>query len=179
VTLEPLTKPALLERIVASRRELERVLFHEVEGDEDPGFISRLRFSPDELAQPGVAGDWSARRLLAHLAHVQLKFLAWRNAVWIAGLHCARAPQFVEDELGETPPPETDPGAGPLDRLLEHFAARHRQVLGCLRAIPEADLFEPGRAVSDAASTIADVAASATYRRYDWARLCIERWRLE
>lgn len=177
MTFEPSSKLALLEHITTSRRQLERVLFLEAEGDGELISISRLRFNPAELAQPGVAGDWSARRLLAHLAHVQLKFLAWRNAVWIAGLYCARAPQFVEDELGVNPPPETDPGGGPLEQLLEHFAARHRQVVNCLREIPEADLFEPGRAISDASSTIADVAASATYRRDDWARLCIERWR--
>jgi hypothetical protein len=74
-------KETLLERIRTSRRQLERYLFY-FEKDKEGGFVAskRPKFGEEEMAQPGVAGDWTVCDLLAHLIDREERLLPWLGA---------------------------------------------------------------------------------------------------
>lgn len=169
---QPKSKGELLARIQTERRQLERYLFY-FERDRSGTFVpgSNLKFSREEMAQSGAAGEWSVKDVLAHVAECERVFLGWRRA----------------GKRGKAPPDLADPDAWlrlfppknrrrSLDGALDDFRTSHQQLLKAVRAIPSKSLFTPGQYEWTADKTLADYVVASTCERYRWAKYCIRRW---
>ncbi|MGD8586077.1 MAG: ClbS/DfsB family four-helix bundle protein, partial [Chloroflexota bacterium] len=176
-------KETLLERIRTSRRQLERYLFY-FEKDEEGGFVAskRPKFGEEEMAQPGVAGDWTVCDLLAHLIDREERLLPWLGA---AGEN--KTPDTQLPYLGlPHPTPHIEPAhtdtpavlnARSIDELLTEFQHSHQRLEEILAMVPEHVLFSTGYFPGTNEATLAQATAAATYEPYEWARDRLRRWR--
>ena len=156
------TKAELLHDILSERRQLEKNL-------------AGIPPTANKVI-PGVCGEWSVKDILAHLAAWEQLFLGWHQA----GLR------------GETP---AIPAAGfehAMDKLNVHiyaqnssrsledveaeFAASYQQVLALVQALPEEDLFTPGRFAWTGAHRLVDYVTPNTSNHYAWAKTLIRKW---
>jgi hypothetical protein len=124
------TKAQLIEKMIECRAGLEKV-------------VSKV--TPDAMDQPGVVGEWSAKDVLAHVAHWQELHMGW----WAAA------------QAGETPEVPA-PGITwkELDKLNQQIFLAHRdqasedvlwylretfrRFMAVIEATAEEDLFKAG-----------------------------------
>jgi hypothetical protein len=180
-------KETLLDRIRTSRRQLERYLFY-FEKDEEGVFSAskRPKFGEEEMVQPGLAGDWSVRDLLAHLIDREERLLPWLVAAREGKTPEARLPYLKP----HVEPPYTGTAAASdassIDELLAEFQRSHQRLDAILATVPEYILFAAGYfpgtdeatlAQATAAATLAQATAAATYEPYEWAKDRLRRWR--
>ncbi len=126
------TKAQLVAKLNESRQVLEKMI---------------ARVPREMMDKPGVVGEWSAKDVLAHVAHWQELHLGWWAAV-------------QRGEVPELPAPGLTFSPADVDKLNHQIFLAHRdqpleEVLGYLRetfqqfmavveATPEVDLFHPG-----------------------------------
>ena len=114
---------------------------------EQAGFETLLaEISDDQMTQPGVAGEWSVKDVVAHLT-------AWRRRT-VARFHAAARHQ--PDPTPEWPPDlQTDDEINawfaaadrdrPLAAVLSDSRAVYDQMVAAIAAMPEADLHDASR----------------------------------
>lgn len=126
------TKEQLLAKMRESRAALEKMI---------------AKVPPEAMTQPGVCGEWSAKDVLAHVAHWQQLHLGWWAAV-------------QRGETPEVPAPGLSWQAADVDKLnhqiylahcdqpladvLHYLRETFDQFMAVVEATPEADLFQPG-----------------------------------
>jgi hypothetical protein len=125
--MDPTTKTDLLDVI---RREHQRLM----------NLVAQL--SDDEMLQPGMNGDWSAKDELAHITAWEQEFLGWYRA-------------GQRGEVPERPDPDNiDPfnrqlyeqhRDEPLAEVRAAFEASYQEILNAVASMSEDDLFRVGR----------------------------------
>lgn len=123
-------KRELIANIQAEREQLNAVL---------------AEVPAERMAEPGVAGDWSVKDILAHLAiwssrAVTLLFQAERGAK-------LQLPQSNVDDWQDVNAKDFEDQKGrPLDRVLADFHGAHNQLIKRLQSWPDKKaLFDKGR----------------------------------
>ena len=157
------TRAHLIDEIKTERKRLEANL---------------AGLSDADMLQPGVCGDWSVKDILAHLVDWEWLFLGW----------------YAAGRRGETPKtPAPDLNWKQLDilnqRLYDHhrdeslddvraaFTASYRGFLATVRAIPDEDLFTPGRFAWTTHWRLVDFVRGNSSSHYLWAKTLIRRWK--
>lgn len=122
----------------------KKEILHALESEREK-FLDLIEgFSPEELEQPGVAGDWSIKDIIAHLSMWEGELV---RMLWQA-------------KRGETPSTAQFRGAPvdtvnaqwfklakdrPLERILEDFHAVRNQTMHRVEDFSEHDLTDPKR----------------------------------
>ena len=157
------TKANLLERLHTERRRLEANL---------------ARVPRELMTAPGCVGDcWSVKDLMAHQADWELRFLDW-----IAATDRGDTPRTPDDVYTWD---ETDAlnqriyechRDQSLAEVKALFASAHAALISRLEAMPEAEIYEPGRYpwVGKDAPLAKWVAGYAAHDR--WAKTELRRW---
>lgn len=161
--MEVVSKEALIESILAGRKDLERSL----EG-----------LSETELSQPGVVGDWSVKDLLAHLFDWEQRCLGWYEA----GL--------CEEDV---PVPAFGFSWEDLDRLNQQIYEKHRErdlhdvlaefhcsydeLLATVVGMSEGELFTPGHFSWTGVDPLAGFVMANTGEHYRWASELLCEWK--
>ena len=156
------SKDQLLADIRTQHRRLEKTL---------------ATLSAEDMLQPGVTASWSVKDLLAHLTAWEQLFLDW----YTCGLHgCAPAisPVGMSRKAMDALNAQiyTQNQAHPLEDIRAEFQASYRQVLSVVEAIPEADMFTPGRFGWTGKLILADYIAGNTCSHYAWANGQVRKW---
>jgi hypothetical protein len=137
------TKDQLINKMRQSRAALEKVI---------------AKVPADAWEQPGVCGEWSAKDVLAHVAHWQALHLGWWAAV-------------QRGETPDVPAPGYSWKGDDMDRLNHQIFLAHRdepveavlkylrdtfeQFMAAVAATPEPDLFRQGVAPFTGKKTLA------------------------
>lgn len=156
------SKDELLEQIKVERRRLERYL---------------PKFNPEQMCQPGVAGEWSVKDTLAHIFDWEQRFLAWYRAelrgespeVPAPGMtweHIDLLNQQIFEQHRERP----------LEEVLDEFHTSYSEILQVVEAIPEEALFAQGRYAWTGEFTLADFVAGNTSDHYREHKESIRKW---
>jgi hypothetical protein len=126
------TKEQLIAKLRESRGALEKVI---------------AKVAPDAWTQPGVVGEWSAKDVLAHVAHWQALHLGWWAAVQRGETPEVPAPGFtwkrddvdrLNHQIYLAHRDET------LESVLKYLRETFEQFIAAVEATPEEDLFRPG-----------------------------------
>lgn len=128
--------------------------------------------NPASMSQPGVAGEWSVKDIIAHIT--------WHEQEMV-GLVKAHA--LVGSELWNLPTDERNAAIyeeskdQPLGQVLAESAQVHRQLLGALPSLSDDDLTDP----SSFPNMPPDwqpwmIIAQNTYEHYRDHILDVERW---
>jgi len=155
------TKDQLLKDIRAERRRLERSL---------------AALSEEQMTRPGVVGAWSVKDILAHLAAWEGLLLDWYQA-GVQNRDPAKAPVGMSRQAMDALNREIYEAncRHGLDEVLAGFHASFQQTLAVIEAIPEEDMFLPGRFDWTGRLTLADYIAGNTCNHYAWARSQIRK----
>jgi hypothetical protein len=160
-----LNREVILDRIRTERRRLEENL---------------AQMPAGEMETPGVVGEWSVKDVLAHLVDWERRFLGWYEA----------------GRRGERPAvPAPGIGWGELDRLnrqiyeqnrrraleevVADFQASYRRVVAVIEAMPEEEMFAPGRYEWLGENALVGPILANTANHYRWAKNHIRAWRQE
>jgi uncharacterized protein (TIGR03083 family) len=132
-----------------------------------------------QLAQPGVAGDWSAKDIMAHLAFWEQKMLQRTQAV-VRG----ERPEIlrVEGEEWETTMNRINDQnfaanrARPLPEVQADFQRSYEQVLAVMEGITDDDLAETSPATQLLGRPLHDLISGDTYEHYREHGDAIRAW---
>ena len=115
----------LVARIRSTRAEFEDLL---------------AGLSPDEMTRPGVAGDWSVKDMLAHIAWYEAEEAEFYGETSVEGSPLWKVPQ---DPRNQVVVEQARPR--PLEQVLADFRSAHDRFLKVIEALSEEDLATPGR----------------------------------
>ncbi len=126
------TKAQLLAKLRESRAALEKVLG---------------KVAPEAMTRPGVCEAWSAKDVLAHVAHWQELHLGWWAAVQRGETPDVPAPGLTfkpadMDRLNQQI--YLAHCDQPLEEVLRYLRETYERFVAVVEATPEADLFRPG-----------------------------------
>ncbi|MCP4426141.1 MAG: ClbS/DfsB family four-helix bundle protein [Chloroflexi bacterium] len=153
------TKAEIFDLITQTRTELEATL---------------ARVGEAQMMETGVENGWSIKDILAHIA-------VWEG--WMA--------QWLTEAIrGEIPDqPQTDEEVDrrnaaayeanrerPLADILAEFHQVHQEALRAIQAVPEADLFEPGRFLWRKGNPLWHMVGGNTFWHYREHIESIENW---
>lgn len=138
------------------------------------------RIPPPDMTAPGVAGEWSVKDILAHLAvwcsrAVTVVFQAERGQKPSLGVPDDSASDWAKVNAGDF----AQQRDRPLDRILVDFRGAHTQLIKRLEAwSDESALFDRARYPSLRGASIADVIVANGAEHDAEHRADIERWLL-
>ena len=157
------TKIELLKQIRVERERLEKTLSSV--GDE-------------QMEEPGVAGEWSVKDVLAHLFDWEQRFLGWYEAGLRGEVPHLPAPGFNWRQLPLLNQQIYEKyHAHPLSDVKIEFANSYQRILEKAQAIPEEEMFTRSLyAWMGPSWSLADFIAASTSSHYRWARTLIRRW---
>lgn len=155
-----MTKRELLEAIHKGRAELEAAL----EG-----------LSPEQMAAPGVMGEWSVKDILGHIAMWESHLVTTLYAVERGAMPKMLPTQAEVDKVNAESYAEQR--GRPLERVLADFHAVHAQLLKRLEAIQERDLTGPKRFEWMEGKPLERLVAGDTFIHYAEHCPAIEAWR--
>lgn len=124
-------KTQVLDRVNTERRRLEQNL---------------MLLDPDQMARPGVVGNWSVKDVLAHLAEWERLFLGWYGAdtrgkkpnVPARG-YSWKTIDALNQRIYEAH------RADPVAKVLADFRNVHRRFVKTVEAMSDDELLTPGR----------------------------------
>lgn len=122
-------KSHILKRLHTERRRLEQNL---------------SMLTPDDMLQPGVVDQWSAKDVLAHLADWEARLPVWLEAARRGEPAPCPDADFTwkqSDQLNQRI--YLAHCDQPLDSVLEYFHSTHRQFVQVVEAMPEEEMFTP------------------------------------
>lgn len=120
-----MTKQELLALMHATRQELEALL---------------AQLTPAQLSQPGVAGDWSVKDMLAHIAWYQAEEVEFFGETGVAASPLWATPQDARNELLLAQNRERT-----LDDILAEFRCAFARFCSVVEGLSDAELKQPGR----------------------------------
>jgi hypothetical protein len=173
-----MNKNELLKKIQDSHRQLERYLFY-FEKNKEGVFVagSNPKFNSEEMLRPGVVGNWSLKDVLVCLIDWEQHFLAWYQTGLRGEIPETPTPGRMRDELKAIEQQIEETLDRSLENILAEFPISYQQILTTVQAIPEDDMFRPGRYAWTKEATLADYIAVCTFDHYDWAKKHIRKWR--
>jgi uncharacterized protein (TIGR03083 family) len=141
--------------------------------DKERGALEALleTLTPEQMAAPGIVGDWSAKDVLAHLIEWEQMVLSWHRA----GLQ-GETPEMPAPGLKWNQTPELNQmiyekhKTRPLDDVMAQFASSHQEILSVIQELSNEDLFTAGRYAWTKKNTAGTYLISATSSHYLWAR---------
>jgi len=158
---KPTTKDQIIETAQAERAALEQLL---------------ASLTPEQMIQPKVVGDWSAKDVLAHLIEWEQMAVNWYEA-------------GVKGKVPVTPSEEYNWGQLPqlnhalylkhrdrgLADIQKDFTASHKKIMKTIQNIPEKELFTRGHFAWTKNNTLAAYFISGTSSHYRWARTTLRK----
>jgi hypothetical protein len=155
------TKKQLLEDMEVEHKALEQLL---------------AGLTPEQITQPGIVGEWSAKDVLAHLLEWQCMVLKWYTAgiqgkiipIPAEGLNWAQIP-LLNQRIYET---YRDM---PLADIQKQFKASHKKILSTIQGLSEKELFTRGHYAWTKNNTLGTYFVSSTSSHYVWARQNIKK----
>lgn len=120
-----MTKQELLALMQATRQELEALL---------------AQLTPAQINQPGVAGDWSVKDMLAHIAWYQAEEVEFFGETGVEASLLWATPQDARNELFFAQNHDR-----PLDAILLQFRTAFVRFLQVVEGLSDAELNQPGR----------------------------------
>jgi len=155
------TKTQLIEDAQTERAALEK-------------FLATL--TPEQMAQPNVVGEWSAKDVLAHLIEWETMVMKW----YAAGVK-GKVPAVPSEEYnwGQLPQLNHAIYLKHRDRSLEdiqkEFKSSYKKIMKLIESIPEKELFTRGQYSWTKNNLLAAYFNSATAAHYRWARTEIRK----
>jgi len=152
----PTSKPDLLAAISQERGALEATL---------------KTLTPEQMAEPGVMGEWSVKDVLAHLVEWEQMVLAWYQAGLRGDIPEMPAPGYKWNQTPQLNQAIYEKHRDrPLDEVMEQFHESHREILEVIRGLSNEELFTAGRYAWTRKNTMGTYFVSATSSHYLWAR---------
>ena len=153
---KPTTKNQIIETAQTERTALEQLL---------------AGLTPEQMTQPNVVGDWSAKDVLAHLIEWEQMVMQWHEA-GVKG----KTPSVPSEEYNWGQLPQLNHVIylkhrdKPLAEIMKLFKASHKKIMKTVEDIPEKELFT--RKIYKWANNnpLAAYFVSATSSHYRWAR---------
>ncbi len=160
---QPRSKAAVTARLQEERARLEDT-------------IAALR--PEEMAEPGVVHEWSAKDVLAHLADWEAHMLVWLAAARAGDAVAGPEPGLSWRQLKEFNRRVYEAHRDePLAAVLASFREAHQHFMAMVTAMPEDEMLARGRysltagdALYDWLVQYAQHDAWGTKRIGDWAQ---------
>lgn len=157
-----IAKPELITHILTSRQALEKSL---------QGLTS------DQMALPGVSGDWSVKDILAHITVWEQRMVAWLQAA-LAGEAPVLPASDQEADLWNAQTYQENRDR-PLEDIRAESGASYHQALEAVTAAPEIDLADAHRFPWRSGSPLWWMVAANTWWHYDEHAEAIRHWREE
>lgn len=162
MTENAITKEKLLQKIEASRKQLQEVL----------GQVDR-----SQMTQPGVVGEWSVKDVVAHLTAWEDMMVTWL-VDYPKGVPVERPTSDAEfDEWNERIYLQNKDK--PLEEVLRAFDSAHEMTLQALHDTPEEVLFEAGRYAYRGGLPLWQMVAGNTWWHYREHGEEIDNWLAE
>ena len=120
-----MNRPELIDLLQTTRQELE-------------GLLAQL--SPVQMAQPGVAGVWSVKDMLAHIAWYQAEEVEFFGETGVAASPLWATPQDQRNEILFAQSRDR-----PLEEVLAEFRRVHERFVAVVATLSDAELNQPGR----------------------------------
>lgn len=120
-----MVKRELLALMQSTRQELEALL---------------AQLDPVAMSQPGVAGDWSVKDMLAHIAWYQAEEGEFFGETGVAASPLWATPQDARNELLLVQNRERT-----LEDILAEFRTAFTRFMAVVEGLSDADLNQPGR----------------------------------
>lgn len=132
------------------------------------GFLFTL--SPEQMTQPGMLGEWSAKDVLAHLYEWEQMVLGWlaasqrgeRPHVPAEGYKWSQLPALNETIRAKH-------SGRSLEEILSLFRDSYKQIVQTIESLPEETLFTPGLYPWMNKNTLGAYFVSCTSSHYRWA----------
>jgi hypothetical protein len=127
--------------------------------------------TPEQMTEPGLMGEWSAKDILAHLVEWEQMVLSWHAAGLRGETPDLPAPGF---KWSQTPALNQQIFEKHKDRSLDdvmvQFQASHQEILGVIQGLSNEELFTAGQFAWTKKNTLGTYFVSATSSHYLWAR---------
>jgi hypothetical protein len=155
------TKQQLIEDAQTERAALEKLL---------------VTLTPEQMTQPNVVGEWSAKDVLAHLIEWEGMVMKWYEA-GVKG----KVPAVPSEEYnwGKLPQLNHAIYLKHRDRSLadiqKEFNSSYKKIMKMIEAIPEKELFTRGQYTWTKNNLLAAYFNSATAAHYRWAKTEIRK----
>lgn len=132
--------------------------------------------SPQEMARPGVVGEWAVKDILAHLTAWEQIFIGWYQAglrgekveLPVPGMTWAQMDELNREIFEE----HCDDG---FEKILADFDASHQQILEITKTMQEQGMFAPGHFPWTGEDTLAYYLRECSDIHYDWAIQMMEK----
>lgn len=141
--------------------------------DEERGALETFleTLTPDQMTEPGLVGEWSAKDVLAHLIEWEQMVLSWYRAGLRGETPEMPAPGYKWNQTPELNQMIYEKHRDrALDDVLAQFGASHQEILGVIRELSNEELFTAGRYAWTGKNTMGTYFVSATSSHYLWAR---------
>jgi len=133
--------------------------------------------SDDDLAAPGVTGDWSVKDLLAHISAWERMFIGWVEAL-LAGQRPDRPADLTEQWGNETNARIfAEHRDRELDAVRAESQASHDAMLALVERLTETELFDAQHFPWSRGYAMAPWLRGNGDEHYDEHRMDITRWR--
>ncbi len=127
--------------------------------------------TPEQMVEPGVVGEWSAKDVLAHLVEWEQMVLGWYRAGLQGEIPELPAPGFKWNQTPQLNQRIYEKYCDrPLGEIMERFHASHQEILGVIQGLSNKELFTAGRYAWTQKNTLGTYFVSATSSHYLWAR---------
>jgi hypothetical protein len=158
---KPITKNEIIEAARAERAALEKLL---------------ATLMPEQITQPKIVGDWSAKDVLAHL-------IEWEGMVvkWYETGAKGKVPAVPSEEYNWGQLPQLNHAIylkhrdRSLAEIQKEFKSSYKKIMKTIEDIPEKELFTRGQYPWTKNNLLAAYFISATSSHYRWARAEIRK----
>jgi hypothetical protein len=153
---KPTTKSQIIETAQKERAALEELL---------------ATLTPEQMTQPNLIGDWSAKDVLAHLIEWEQMAMKWYEM----GAR-GKVPAVPSEDYnwGQLPQLNHTIYLKRRDRSLadiqKEFKSSYKKIMKVIESIPEKELFTRGQYTWTRNNLLAAYFVSATSSHYRWAR---------
>lgn len=141
--------------------------------DKERGALEALleTLTPEQMVEPGVVGEWSAKDVLAHLIEWEQMCLGWYRAGLRGEIPALPAPGYKWNQTPELNQMIYEKHRDrALDDVLAQFHASHQEILGVIQELSNEELFTTGRYAWTKKNAMGTYFVSATSSHYLWAR---------
>ena len=132
--------------------------------------------TPEQMTQPNIVGDWSAKDILGHLIEWEQMVVKWHEA----GAK-GKAPAVPSEEYNWAQLPQLNHAiylkhrGRSLADIQKDFESSYKKIMKTIQAIPEKELFTRGQFAWTRNNALAAYFVSGTSSHYRWARTALRK----
>lgn len=158
---KPTTKDQIIETAQKERAALEELL---------------TTLTPEQMTQPNVVGNWSAKDVLGHLIEWEQMVVKWHE-MGIKG----KIPAVPSEEYNWGQLPQLNQVIylkhhdRSLTEIQKDFNSSYKKIMKIIQAIPEKELFTRGHFAWTRNNALAAYFISGTSSHYRWARTTLRK----